>query len=257
MPVTVAGGNHVLLDGETGPYSGSAAPRNTSSANARRFTACDTGAPELHARGHGRPSYASRRACRLNQNASASNAEARVDQPQLPGRRLALERGVVVGPDLALREVGLARLQAQQLGVLVGRDLERQPIEMRQLRARRVLAPVVRVARERPAARRPGTPARRTARGPTSSAGGVVGPHCFRSVPALSAASSLCFGRMGSASSSRRPGPNADGNVTTTVRGVGRGDRERLAADEQRVGERAAGLLVVDRLEREQRRRRR
>ena len=38
----------------------------------------------------------------------------------------------------------------------------------------------------------------------------------------------------------------------TTVCGVGRGDRERLAADEHRVAERAARLLVVDGLEREQ-----
>ena len=53
------------------------------------------------------------------------------------------------------------------------------------------------------------------------SAGAVAGPHCCRSVPDLKAASSLCFGRIGSESSRRRPGPNTDGKVTTTVRGSG------------------------------------
>jgi hypothetical protein len=40
-------------------------------------------------------------------------------------------------------------------------------------------------------------------------------------VPPVSAASSLCFGRMVRLSSRRMPGPNGCGNVTTTVRASG------------------------------------
>ena len=83
------------------------------------------------------------------------------------------------------------------------------------------------------------------------SAGGVAGPHCCRSVPALKAASSLCFGRIGQrveqAQSRAEDRRERDDNGAR----VGRRDGHRLAADKQRVAERAAGLLVVGRLERE------
>src|SRR5258708_6533465 len=49
------------------------------------------------------------------------------------------------------------------------------------------------------------------------SAGGVVRLHALANVPALSAASSLCFGSTGMLSSRRMPGANGAGNVTTTV----------------------------------------
>ena len=52
-------------------------------------------------------------------------------------------------------------------------------------------------------------------------------------------------------SSRRIPGPNVDGNLTTTVAGSGAGDGQRLAADQHRVAEPAPGLLVVERAERE------
>ena len=70
MPVTDAGGYHVVFDGDTGPCSGSAAPRNTVSANARRFTACET-ARRNSTRVANAGTFAPGR--RLNQNASASN----------------------------------------------------------------------------------------------------------------------------------------------------------------------------------------
>ena len=106
------------------------------------------GAAQLHAR-EPRPAVVRLRAgLQVEPERVGVERQARVRQAQLARRRLALERRVVVGPHLALREVRLPRLQAQQLGVLVGRDLEREPIEIRQLRARRVLAPVLRVAHE-------------------------------------------------------------------------------------------------------------
>ena len=69
-------------------------------------------------------------------------------------------------------------------------------------------------------------------------------------VPLFSAAPSLCLGRIGRLSRMRRPGANGSGNVTTTVERIGRGDLQRLAADHQRVGDRAADAFVVRRLER-------
>ena len=56
---------------------------------------------------------------------------------------------------------------------------------------------------------------------PTISAGGVViGQACAKSPPA-SAASRRCLGRMTRLSSSRMPGPNGCGKVTTTVAASG------------------------------------
>ncbi len=175
---------------------------------------------------------------------------ARVHEAQLPRCRLALERGVVVGPDLALREIGLPRLQAQQFGVLVRRDLEREPVEIRQLRARRVLAPVLRVARqddalarlvrldhERPEAHDVG---RRRGRAPLlTERAGLEGR-----IQLVPREDRQRVEQAQSRAEHRREGDH-DG-----VR-IARGDGEGLAADKQRVAERAAGLLVVRRLERE------
>ena len=192
---------------------------------------------------------------RLNQNESASRPTPEVDQLDPPAVGRPLERRVVLGPHLALGEVDLARLQAQQFGVLVRHDLEREPVEVRQRDACRVLPPVVRVAREDEALARPGTPSARTARGRRSPTAASSGPRPGPACPRWSGRSSLWRGRIGRLSSSRRPGPNGEGNVTTTVDASGADDLQRLAADAQRLAERAAGLLVVDRLEREQRRR--
>ncbi len=93
--------------------------------------------------------------------------------PEVHDRHLArvggpLDRRVVLGPQLGLREVDLPRLQRQHLGVLVGHDLERQPVEHRQPGARRVRSASSAGCARRPAAVPAGTTRGRTARGPAS-----------------------------------------------------------------------------------------
>jgi hypothetical protein len=60
------------------------------------------------------------------------------------------------------------------------------------------------------------------------SAGGVERPHALAKVPAFSACSSLCRGKIGTLSSRRTPGANGSGNVTTTVCGSGAEISRRL-----------------------------
>ena len=56
---------------------------------------------------------------------------------------------------------------------------------------------------------------------PTISLTRAEPSHAFAKVPASSAASSLCRGRIGRLSSRRIPGPNGEGNRMTTVEGSG------------------------------------
>ena len=83
------------------------------------------------------------------------------------------------------------------------------------------------------------------------SAGGVARPQALANVPAASAASSLCRGRIGRLSRIRSPGANGAGKATMTGARIDLGDHELPAAHFQRIGQRAAGLLVVHGLERE------
>ena len=114
------------------------------------------------------------------------------------------------------------------------------------------LREVARVAREDEALSRHVLAAATNGPSPTISDGGVSRPHAFPNVPALSAPSSLWRGRIGRLSSRRTPGANGAGKVMTTVCGSVARDLELLAAGLQRVGQRAAALLVVHRLERKQ-----
>ena len=75
-------------------------------------------------------------------------SDAALDQLQLAFFFGAANRHVVVGAQLALREIGRARLQRQQLGVLLGNELQHQAIEVRQLLPVTRGAPVGRVAIE-------------------------------------------------------------------------------------------------------------
>ena len=58
---------------------------------------------------------------------------------------------------------------------------------------------------------------------------GVAGVHASGTCRRSSAGSSVCLGRIGRLSSSRRPGAKRAGNVRTTVAGSGALDLERLA----------------------------
>ena len=72
------------------------------------------------------------------------------DVEQLQAARVgrALHRRIVLEPDLPLREVGLPRLQAEELCTLVRNDFDDDAIQQRELRAGGVLAEVARVACE-------------------------------------------------------------------------------------------------------------
>ena len=143
------GQNQRVLPGVTGPWIGTAAPRNTVSANASRSTACES-AWRNSLRGSQAPrgSLAHLPGRRLKTNESASRLTPSSTIWTLPCCSSGPERLDVGRAQRLLHEVDLARLQPDDLRVLVGHELDGQAIEVRQLDAVLVLAPVPRVALE-------------------------------------------------------------------------------------------------------------
>ena len=145
-----------------------------------------------------------------------------------------------------------SRLQPQQLRVLLGHDLQNDAIEIRQRAV--VCAPCASSAgcgRARPAVPA-GTRAGRTGRCRRSPRAAWCWFQAAANVPAASAASSLCFGRIGSWSSRRSPGPDGAGIRDDDGVRVGRGGADRLPAGHQDAGQHALRLRVEDRPQREQ-----
>jgi hypothetical protein len=75
-------------------------------------------------------------------------AHAELEERDAAAIRFALEHDVIFGPELALREVDVARDQPQDFRVLVGNDLEDDAIEVRERLAPLVAPPVPRIALE-------------------------------------------------------------------------------------------------------------
>ena len=223
-----------------------------------RRTACDR--PPSRSRGAARRAAATRRAdrwpsapgLRLNHRPSALRDDAEVEQLDAACVGRALQRRVGVRRDLARHHVELPRLEPQQLRALIRDDLDDEAIQIRQRAAVRRLAEVARVAREDEALPGHVLATARTGRARRSPTAACRAPTPSRSVPALSAPPSLCRGRIGRLSRIRTPGRERRREGDDHGVRVGRRDLQLLAAGLQRIGERAAALLVVRRLERKQ-----
>ena len=163
----------------------------------------------------------------------------------------ALQRGVGLGRNLAGHHVELSRLEPQQLGALVRDDLDDQTVEVWQRRAVRRLAEIARVAREDDAL--PGQVLAQDERAEADHLGRrrVEAPG-FDERAGLQRRLELV------ARENRQAVEQADARREGHRKGdddgvrIGGRDLELLAAGLHRVGEHAAVLLVVHRLERKQ-----
>ena len=175
-------------------------------------------------------------------------ADAEIDQRQLLLVGRALERRVILGAHLRLREIDLPALERQDLRVLVGHDLDCQPVEHRQLPAALVGPPVVRIAREdQPLPGLIGFEDERAEADDLRRRRGQV-PRLRQRAgverrPQLVARQDRQVVEQPDARAERRR--EAD-HHRHRVRCA---DVQRLAADTHRLTQRAPGLLVVDRLE--------
>ena len=233
------------LPGVTGPWMGTAAPRNTVLANASRSTACESACRNSLRGSHApRGSLAHLPGRRLKTNESASGLTPSSSDLHAALRLERAQRLDVGRAQRLLHEVDLPGLQAHELRVLIGHDLDASA-DRRTAAGRRARPSASNAGCARRPAAAPGWYCVST-NGPidTSSDGGVSGRPALANVPAASAPRACA-----SASSA---GCRAGGCPGRTSRerddhgaGVGRGHGERLArrwlsADGQRAGVRGS-----------------